>query len=66
MRESSTYLAILAEEARVILLRQGTKRFGPPSADVRAALEAITDVEQLETLADRLLDVENWDELLAG
>jgi predicted transposase YdaD len=66
MRESSTYQAILAEEARAIVFRLGTKRFGPPSPGVRAAIEAMTNTDQLEALADRLLDVENWDELLAG
>lgn len=66
MRESTTYQAILAEEARAILFRLGAKRFGPPSCQTRDAIEAVTDIEQLEALAVRLLDVENWDELLAG
>jgi hypothetical protein len=48
------------------VLRQGTKRFGPPPADRRAAIKALTDLERLEALTDRLLDVESWDELLAG
>jgi predicted transposase YdaD len=69
MRESTTYMAIIEEgrmeEARTIVLRQGTKRFGPPSTAVRTSIEAITGIERLETLADRLLDVENWEELLA-
>lgn len=66
MRESTTYQAILAEEARAILFRQGTKRFGPPSTETRAAIEAVTEIERLEALADRLLDVESWDDLLAN
>jgi predicted transposase YdaD len=69
MKESVTYQAIVEEgrleEARAILLRQGQKRFGPATAKVRAALEAITSVERLELLAERLLDVESWEELLA-
>ncbi len=69
MKESVTYQAILEEgraaEARAILLRIGGKRFGPPSAQTRAALDAITTVERLELLTERLLDVESWDELLA-
>ncbi|MCS6861010.1 MAG: DUF4351 domain-containing protein [Abditibacteriales bacterium] len=72
MKESVTYQAILEEgrtegktrEARTILLLQGTKRFGPPSEETRAALEAITSVERLEYLAQRLLDVSSWEELL--
>jgi predicted transposase YdaD len=74
MKESVTYQAIVEEgieegrarEARAMLLRQGNKRFGPPSESVRTALEAISDIERLELLGERLLDVESWDELLAG
>jgi hypothetical protein len=66
MKESVTYQMILREEARAILLRLGTKRFGPPTDPTRSALEAITSVEHLEQLNERLLDVESWDELLAG
>lgn len=76
MHESDTYMAILEEgeargeakfrtdEARRILLRQGTKRFGEPNAQTRAALETITALEPLEQLADRILEVESWQELL--
>jgi hypothetical protein len=53
-------------EAQEILLRQGTKRFGPPTEEARAALEGITAIERLELLTERLLDVESWDELLAS
>lgn len=80
MEESVTYQAILEEGAargeakgkaigkvegeRNLLLRLGTQRFGAPDASTRAALEAITSVERLEALGDRLLKVENWAELL--
>jgi Domain of unknown function (DUF4351) len=50
----------------MLLLRQGTKRFGSPKATTRAALKAITDTEQLESLGERILDVGSWDELLAS
>ena len=78
MEESVTYQAIVRrgreegrEEGRVqatreLLRRLGEKRFGPPPAAVQAALAAITDVAQLERLSERLLDVESWEELLAG
>ena len=49
-----------------MLLRQGTKRFGSPTAATRAALKAITDSERLEQLGERILDVGSWSELLAG
>jgi hypothetical protein len=39
-------------------------RFGPPSAAARAALEAITAIERLEALTERLLDAESWEELI--
>jgi Domain of unknown function (DUF4351) len=73
MKESLTYQAIVeegreegrVEEARAMLLRQGNKRFGAPSAPARAALEAISNIERLELLGERLLDAEGWDELLA-
>jgi predicted transposase YdaD len=76
MEESSTYQAIIAEgkelgrqegwteEARKLLLRQGTKSFGPPAKRVAAALNAITDLTKLEQLSERLLDVSSWEELL--
>jgi predicted transposase YdaD len=76
MKESATYQMILregreegreegrVEEARAILLRQGTKRFGPPSEQARTALEATRSIERLELLTERLLDVESWEELL--
>lgn len=72
MRESSTYQAVLdegraegeANGVRRILLRLGTERFGPPDAQTRAVLEAITDVGRLEALAGRLDRTSGWDDLL--
>lgn len=54
-----------AEEARRILLVQGTKRFGTPSPKVRRTMTQISDVRLIETLILRILDVETWAELLA-
>ena len=53
------------EEARNLLLRIGRKRFGEPDEDTLATFEAITTLERLERLADRLLDAENWNDLMA-
>ena len=50
-------------EARRTLLRLGSKRFGAPTEATRAAVEAMTALETLENLIDRVLDVENWSEL---
>ena|SRR5437899_1959075 len=78
LEESVTYQAIIrkgreerreegrVEEARSILLRLGGKRFGPAPAELQTALGAIGIRERLEQLSERLLDVESWDELLAG
>lgn len=81
MKESATYQAILqegreagveegrqegrAEEARSLILRLGCKRFGTASPEVEAALGAVTDLERLERMGDRLLEVESWNDLLA-
>jgi hypothetical protein len=73
MRDSSAYQAILEEgaercqieEARKLLLRWGTKRLGNPDAATEAALRAITDLDRLELLLDRLQqNVTSWAELL--
>jgi predicted transposase YdaD len=80
MRESSTIQAFIEEgrrkgleegleegragEARKIILRQGRIRFGEAGDAVRSRLEAISDLEQLELLGDRLLIVSSWDQLL--
>jgi Domain of unknown function (DUF4351) len=74
MRESSTYQAVLAEGraegraegARRVVLRLGTKRFGPPDRQTRAALDTITDVDRIEQLSERVLEVSSWTEILAA
>ena len=54
-----------AEGARGTLLRLGRQKFGrAPSRKQQKALEAVTDLGRLEALADRLLDVDSWGELL--
>jgi hypothetical protein len=71
MEESTTYQHTIqlgrtqgrVEEARNLLLRQGTKRFGQPAPAVTARLDGITDIARLESLADRILDATDWDDL---
>jgi predicted transposase YdaD len=69
MRESSTYQAILEEgEAiafRKVVLSRGRRRWGEPDAATRSALEALTDVQRLEALSERVDTVSGWQELLA-
>ena len=80
MKESSTYQEIKnegrvegrvegqsegrTEEARAVLLRLGSKRFGAPDAGVQAAINTVDQIETLDLLIDRILDVESWGELL--
>ena len=79
MNDSVTYQAILregeakgeakgkaegkAEEARRLLLRLGRKQFGPAPANFEAAIQAMIDVEKLEDLSERVLEVSSWDDL---
>ena len=74
---SSTYQAILkkgraeglaevrAEEARRILKRLGTRRFGIPDAEVDSAINALTDLAVLEGMIDQIAEVSSWSQLLA-
>ena len=68
MRESSTYQLIVEEGAiesrRETILVIGTKRFGEPAAEIRAALSRTEEMARLVTLRDRLLDVSSWAELM--
>jgi hypothetical protein len=68
MRESDTYQAIL-DEGRVegvqrTLFRRGRNKWGEPDEPSRAALRAITDLDRLDRLSDRLEEVRSWQELL--
>ncbi len=73
MRESSTYQAILSEgeiigrieEARKMILMLGRKRFGELPPLMRISLDALSDVDALDKIIERILDVESWDELLS-
>jgi predicted transposase YdaD len=68
VEESSFYQLVLergrVKKAQNMVLRGGTKKFGPPDEATRAAIEAITDEEQLDRLHDRTYDVSSWAELL--
>jgi hypothetical protein len=61
------YLNLFKGDAvRATIVRQGTKKFGSPSPEVTAKLKAEEDLDALNALSDRVLDVSTWDELLAG
>jgi predicted transposase YdaD len=51
------------EQDRLVILRQGRKKFGQPRESV-TKIGAIDDLDRLRSLLDRLLDVSSWDELL--
>lgn len=57
--------AVLAH-ARETILRLGTQRFGPPTAEVEARIRAFQEVAQLDAIWDRLFAATGWDDLLAG
>jgi hypothetical protein len=68
MRESTTYMAIIDEgretEVKRLIFLQGEDRFGPADEASRARINAMTDLDRLEALARRLLNVASWSELL--
>ena len=47
------------------LLRLGRRKLGQPEERVEAEIMAITDLERLGQLLDRVLYVKSWDELMA-
>ena len=79
MRESTTYQAILKEgreegrqegrvsEAQRLLLIQGEIRFGAADEAIRAAVEAIRELDRLERLGRRVVDtnIHDWDAVLS-
>ncbi len=52
------------EEAQHILLLLGTELFGRPSVQVRRVLDRVTDIDVLEALLLRVIEVRTWNELL--
>ena len=70
MKESTTYQVILREgrvsEEQRLLVLMGEIRFGSPDERIQGTIEAIHDVEHLESLSRRVVDtnVHDWDELL--
>lgn len=55
------------EGMRAMLLELGRQKFRKrPSRKQQEALDSVTDREDLEALAKRLLEVDSWAELLNG
>jgi hypothetical protein len=69
MEESATYQAIIHKgairELRKTILLLGEKLFkAPPPVDVIEALYSDQDLDRLERLSVRLVEVSSWSELL--
>ncbi len=72
MKESTTYQGIVEEgreegrieQTRKIILRQGKRKFGKPTAAIAAVIEGTDDLHRLERLSDRLLTASSWQDLL--
>lgn len=76
MEESVTHQAILRrgresglsqgelKAAREILLRLGRRKFQTVPPQVETTVNAIADLARLESLSERVLDANSWDELL--
>jgi predicted transposase YdaD len=47
-----------------LLLKIGAKRFGTPTAAVTQTIQSLKDRAYLESLVERLIQVESWDEFL--
>jgi hypothetical protein len=45
------------EEARLAIMRVGRKRFGKPDEGVQMMIDAINDIDRLNSVLDRILDV---------
>ena len=69
MEESTTYQMIMARGRllgkREDLLLQGREKFGPPDEATVERIQSITDPQRLEQLLVRLLQVSDWQGLLA-
>jgi predicted transposase YdaD len=54
-----------ARGIRKALLIQGRRKLGQPDEKTSAQVAEIQDLDRLERLLERILDVSSWDELLA-
>lgn len=61
----SRYDRAMEQGAFSLLLALGRKKFREPSAEVYERIQQIQDLEVLNSLAIRVLDVNSWDELMA-
>lgn len=69
MHESTAYDQAVEEgeirRSHLILLRLGRKLWGSPDASTESALRSIQDADRLERMAEAVLTVKSWQELLS-
>jgi hypothetical protein len=53
------------DNLRGVILRQGRIKFGPPSNEIEAQLNAIEDPNRIDQLTEKVLAANSWEELLA-
>ena len=49
--------------AKAAITELGTRRFGPPTADIQRKLERVSDLTHLEALLQRLVTAQSWIDL---
>lgn len=68
MQDYPTFMEIFTEgrvlQARKLILRFFAKRCGPPPEWAIPYVEAISDLDRLERISERLLDAHGWADLL--
>ena len=69
MEESATYLEIVDEgrekQTKRLILLLGRPHFGPADAQTEAALQAISDMDRLERIIQRVEQAADWHDLLS-
>jgi len=53
----------IIEEGRNILLRLLPKKLGPMPAEIEISIRALTDVDLINSILDRVLEIRNWHEI---
>jgi predicted transposase YdaD len=53
------------EEARAMLFRLGTRKFGAPTESQKEFILALVELDKLENTTDRILTAKSWEEVLA-
>ncbi len=53
------------EQSHADVLRIGTRRLGAPPDNQRIAIEAVTDLDRLQTMMDRAIDAICWEDVVA-